>query len=479
MKLILICMAAALGLSAPSSADAERPDIDTDTIDNFIVSAMQKLHIPGAALGIVKGDQLLYQQGYGYAGPDKTPVTPQTSFVIGSVSKSFTALAVMQLADQGRIDLEAPVQQYLPWFRLADEAASSKLLVKHLLHQTSGLSTYDGQKSLTKGNQPIEQHLRSLGGTRLTEPVGSVFQYSNLNYDILGGIIESASGMSYKEYINKHIFIPLHMNNSFGSPDDVTNLLAAGYQPVFGFMLPTRQAEHQGTVPSGYLISSVEDMTNYMIAQLNKGDFRGVSVVSEQSAELMHRPAAPMWGDNFYAMGWTVNNNRIYHDGSTENTYSKIVLEGDYGIVLLTNSIDFFHIDSYDQLMEGVSRILHGNEPMVDIADPDQTYLVIGIIVLIALAYTARSVYTLITWRSRLTTTRLKLIMHALEVLLLNIVIPLIILLLVPKLLVPWSVIFVFLVGIGHFMFVIPVILLTVGAAKAVLLLLSIRKLEL
>ncbi|MCF2945138.1 serine hydrolase domain-containing protein [Paenibacillus tarimensis] len=464
-----------IGISAPVKASADHSDIDTGKIDDFIVTAMQRLDIPGAALGIVKGDQLIYQQGYGYAGPDNKPVTPQTSFVIGSVSKSFTALAIMQLVDQGKIDLEAPVQQYLPWFRLADEAASAQLLVKHLLHQTSGLSTYDGQKSLAEGDRPIEQHLRSLSRTELTEPVGSVFQYSNLNYDILGGIIEAASGMSYAEYINKHIFIPLHMKHSHGSPDDVTSRLAAGYQPVFGFMLPTRQSGHQGTVPSGYLISSAEDMTNYLIAQLNKGRYGSISIVSEQSAELMHRPAAAMWGSQFYAMGWTVNKNRIYHDGSTENTYSKVILEGDYGIVLLINSIDFFHIDSYDQLMEGVSSIIQGSEPQVNIADPHKTYLIIGFIALIVLAYTARSVYTLLTWKSKFKPTGVKLVISGSEILLLNVVIPLVVLLTVPKLLVPWSVIFVFLVGIGHFMFVIPVILLAVGILKTVLILQSFR----
>lgn len=435
---------------------------------------MQKLNIPGAALGIVKGDQLMYRQGYGYAGPDKKPVTPQTSFVIGSLSKSFTALAVMQLVDQGKIDLEAPVQRYLPWFRLADEQAS-EITVKHLLHQTSGLATYDGQVSLTKGDRPLEQHLRSLSRTKLTEPVGEVFQYSNLNYDILGAIVQEVSGMKYSDYIEKNVFHPLTMENSHASPEDVSNHLATGYQPVFGFMLPTRQNDHQGTVPSGYLISSAEDMSKYLIAQRNEGRFGNISIVSERSAELMHRPAAAMWADNFYGMGWTVNKERIFHDGSTENTYSKMIIEGEYGIVLLVNSIDFFHIDSYDQLIEGVNHILHGKTPAAHIADPDKIYLIIGIVALVAIAYVARAVYLAITWKSRGKKTKLKLVLSTLEILLMNISIPLIVLLLVPKLLVPWSVIFVFLVGLGHFMFYVPVILLMIGIINIGLILQSIR----
>ncbi|MDU5950957.1 MAG: serine hydrolase domain-containing protein, partial [Paenibacillus macerans] len=142
LKTLLLTMAAALIVCAiPLKAGAESDEIDKEQIDAFMQDSMKKLQIPGASLAIVKGDQVLFQNGYGISGPDRTPVTAQTPFVIGSVSKSFTALAVMQLADAGKIDLEAPVRQYLPWFRVADEAASAQIRVKHLLHQTSGIST--------------------------------------------------------------------------------------------------------------------------------------------------------------------------------------------------------------------------------------------------------------------------------------------------------------------------------------------------
>ncbi|WP_426449272.1 serine hydrolase domain-containing protein [Paenibacillus sp. S-38] len=465
------------GISEPAAVRAESASIDTAKIDNLMDTAMTRLRIPGASLGIVvKGDQLIYQKGYGIAGPENNPVTPQTSFVIGSVSKSFTAMAIMQLVDQGKIDLESPVQNYLPWFQVADAEASQKIAVKHLLHQTSGLSTYDGQASLTKGNKPIEQHIRELSRTQLTEPVGTVFQYSNLNYDILGGIIEAVSGMTYAEYIEKNIFRPLSMDHSSASPQGSSNL-ASGYQPVFGFMLPTKQLNHEGTVPSGYLISSAEDMSKYLIAQMNHGRFQNKTIVSEQSAALMHQPAAAMWGDQFYAMGWAVdkNINMIYHDGSTENTYSKMIIDGDYGVILLINSVDFFHIDSYDQLMVGVNSILHGKEPSINIANPTKTYLIIGFVALAIIGYIVYSVYGIFVWKSKFKSTKLKLVFHVSEILLINLSIPIMILLFLPKLVVPWSVIFVFLVGLGHFMFFVPMILLVLGVMKTILLTKSIR----
>lgn len=315
------------GLYPPTELRAQSNEIefDTEKLDSFVISSMERLNIPGAAIAIVKDDQAVYLNGYGISGPDKESVTPQTPFVLGSTSKSFTALAVMQLVEEGKIELEAPVQRYLPWFRVADEEASKEISVKHLLYQTSGLSTYSGQVSLTKGNKSLEEHIRSLEDTALTEPVGSVFQYSNANYDILGAVIQEVSQMPYTEYVKQSIYKPLDMRYSYTSPEEGKNDgLATGYQPVFGFMVPTKQLKHQGTVPSGYLISSSEDMSKYLIAHMNGGRYGNAALLSEQSVDQLHEPVAAMWGNSFYAMGWTVENNKLYHDGSTENTYSKL-----------------------------------------------------------------------------------------------------------------------------------------------------------
>src|SRR5512147_865422 len=110
-----------------------------EAIDHYIEQQMQHLHIPGAALAIVEGDQIVHLRGFGLACPNGAAPTPQTPFFIGSLTKSFTALAVMQLVEAGKVELDAPVQRYLPWFRVADLQASSQMTVRHLLNQTSGL----------------------------------------------------------------------------------------------------------------------------------------------------------------------------------------------------------------------------------------------------------------------------------------------------------------------------------------------------
>jgi CubicO group peptidase (beta-lactamase class C family) len=106
-------------------------------IDAYVESQMRRLHIPGASLAIVEGDRIVYLRGFGRARPAGEIPTPQTPFFIGSLTKSITALAVMQLVEAGKIELDAPVQRYLPWFRVADPQASAQMTVRHLLNQTS------------------------------------------------------------------------------------------------------------------------------------------------------------------------------------------------------------------------------------------------------------------------------------------------------------------------------------------------------
>src|SRR5437763_10799686 len=130
----------ALGVSPlPAQAFSQRQTPDFARIDRYVTAQMQEAHIPGLALGVVHGDHIVHLRGFGVANPAGQPVTPQTPFILGSLSKSFTAVAIMQLIEAGKMELDAPVQRYLPWFRVANRNASAQIRVYHLLHQTSGL----------------------------------------------------------------------------------------------------------------------------------------------------------------------------------------------------------------------------------------------------------------------------------------------------------------------------------------------------
>src|ERR1043166_8009094 len=139
----ILCLGLALiafGVTFATAAAASQTDSQFSAVDGFIEAEMRTLNIPGLALGIVHADQIVHLRGFGIADPTGRAVTAQTPFVLGSTSQAFTALAVMQLVEQGKIDLDAPVQRYLAWFQLADAGTSPRVTIRNLLHHTSGLS---------------------------------------------------------------------------------------------------------------------------------------------------------------------------------------------------------------------------------------------------------------------------------------------------------------------------------------------------
>jgi CubicO group peptidase (beta-lactamase class C family) len=368
-------------LGLPFDGLTNRRDEGFAAIDAYIDGQIRELRIPGLALGIVQGDQIVHLKGFGVADPSGRPVTPQTPFMIGSVTKSFTALAIMQLVEQGKVELDAPVQRYLPAFRVADEAASAQITVRHLLNQTSGLSRATGnqfQASRDMRADVLERQVRSLSTAQLTEPVGVAFQYSNANWWPLGLIIQTVSGQPYNVYIQQHILAPLEMRQSFTSVADAQKQgLAMGYRYWFGRYLPAdpQDAGHYpGMLPQGGVISSAEDMAHYLIAYLNQGRYNGKPILSPAGMAEVQRPAIPVGtsADTFYAMGLDVGATNgvptVSHDGSMFNFHANLVLipEDSWGIILLENAEnipDEFGPQRLQGIAAGVTSLLMGRQP--------------------------------------------------------------------------------------------------------------------
>src|SRR5882724_6858193 len=130
-----------------STTNNQETDTLIVTIDKYIQDKMRRTHLPGLAIGIIRHGKVIFLQGYGSAGAGRA-VAPQTPFIIGSLSKSITALAIMQLVEQGLLDLDTSIQHYIPWFRVADKEASTRITVRHTLTHTSGLSRYAGRELL-------------------------------------------------------------------------------------------------------------------------------------------------------------------------------------------------------------------------------------------------------------------------------------------------------------------------------------------
>lgn len=312
---------------------------------------MKTYKIPGIALGIVKDDSVIYLKGYGFADDNGRRVTPQTPFLLASVTKSFTALGIMQLVEEGKIDLDSPVQKYLPWFRVADLNASSKITVRHLLHQTSGFSTIDGRKKYADsdmGEDVLENYIRSLKESKLIAPPGQKFEYSNINYGILGLIIQKVTGESYENYIQKKIFSPLNMQHSYTSLEDAREGgVSRGYYPFFGIPAIYDKPLSRAVIPWGGIYSSAEDMTHYLIAHLDQGVYIDQEILSPNGIAELHAPGKI----SNYAMGWGIFPNykpnietytAIAHEGGGPffHSYVLLVPEKKFGMVLLINTDD-------------------------------------------------------------------------------------------------------------------------------------------
>jgi len=376
MLATVVYLAYPLAIAASGSRAVAAPDFAA--IDKFVEAEMEVQHIPGLALGIVQGDQIVHLKGFGVTDPSGRAVTPQTPFIIGSLSKSFTALAMMQLVETGQVELDAPVQRYLPWFRVADEQASAQITVRHLLNQTGGLSNKTGKSFQGSGDtsdSALEQTVRQLSSAQLTQPVGATHQYSTVNYSVLGLIVQTITGQTYESYIQESIFDPLEMHHSFTSQAEAQPQgLAAGYHYWFGLPVAVDLPYNRGLVPAGYLISSAEDMAHYLIAQLNNGRYEGTPLLPAAGMAETHRPAVPTAeAETFYGMGWFVGPVNgvpaIYHQGETFNFHANMILHPDseWGVVVLMNAEnsldDFTGRSRMASIATGVSTLLAGQQP--------------------------------------------------------------------------------------------------------------------
>lgn len=356
---------------AVPTQDFPLPQVDQDRIDTYIQSRMEVASIPGLALGIVQGNQIVYLKGYGIADPNGRSVTPQTPFILGSTSKSFTALAIMQLVEAGKIDLDAPVTAYLPWFRTSDAAASAQITVRNLLNQNSGLPTYDGRLGLWDNSQSdmaLENGIRELSSINLNHPAGEAYEYANENYDTLGLIVQTVSGISYEDYIRSAIFAPLQMRHSAAALSDPAVVdIATGYRYWFHWPIPFDAPYPRNMTPAGFLISSAEDMTHYLSAQLNGGRYDNTQILSPQGIDILHMPGSKISASKSYGMGWEIQgqpgSTKIWHNGDLSNFHSNMLLLPDQhiGIVILINIQEYYNNAAINMPIEGVASILLGN----------------------------------------------------------------------------------------------------------------------
>jgi CubicO group peptidase (beta-lactamase class C family) len=349
-----------------------------DAIDDYVEGQMHRLNIPGVSLAIIEGDKIVHQRGFGRARPGGEAPTPQMPFFIGSLTKSITALAVMQLVKAGKVELDASVQRYLPWFRVADPQASAQMTVRHLLNQTSSLPLLPSEVAMADFDDSpdaTERQVRALASLKLTRPVGSEVEYSNTNYNVLGLIVEAASGESYADYIQQHIFDPLEMRHSYTSKAAAQrDGLAMGYRHWFSLPFPApAMPVPVGSLPSGQLISCAEDMAHYLIAHLNGGHYGDVQILSAAGIDELHCGVKEFvfWGipAGKYGMGWfdiDMGQTKTYsHSGNVPDfsAFMAIVPEQKRGLVLLLNADPYGLPVVTEEVGMNLTALLAGQQP--------------------------------------------------------------------------------------------------------------------
>ncbi|RTZ57653.1 class A beta-lactamase-related serine hydrolase [Bacillus sp. SAJ1] len=373
---------------------------DFSKVDAYIAREMKRQHLPGLALGIVKGDRILYLKGYGQADSSGRLVTPDTPFGLGSIGKSITATAVLQLAENGKIDLDAPIKRYIP----TKYKGAEFITIRQLLNQTSGFSQISTfSNSLASINDPDQDALEKnamsyakkfLKDTKQTE---HPYRYSNANYVLLGYIVQRVSGQSYGDYVKEHIFNPLSMHDSYVTFNEAAvHGLATPYRRIFGSNVPYDglYINIPGDAPAGYLYTSAKDMSHYLIAQINGGRFEDASVLSPEGIRLMQTEPVP----GTYAMGWMTGHIDglpvIGQPGGSigfqAQTY--IVPEQQLGVIVFANVLDAIdadwpntHIITTTRIASGVINLLN-EQPIGGLGlSISQKYLLVnGLIILLS-----------------------------------------------------------------------------------------------
>jgi CubicO group peptidase (beta-lactamase class C family) len=317
---------ALIQIAAPVVASSA-PSGGPSAVESAVAAIERQLDEMGVAQGayvVINGEQEQVA-GFGAASSD-------TPFVIGSVSKSVTALAILQLVEQGLVELDVPVTDYIDWFTTAD--STPFITIRHLLNQTSGLSTLDGSRDIFTPEISLEERVRAIENYEVVSEPGAAFNYSNLNYATLGLIIEEVSGLGYGEFVEEGIFAPLGMEHSYADFARArADGLAQGTITVFGVPVSLRPTAFPGIVPDGYLISTAADMALYARFQMGDGSFEGRRLISAENMALMHTPEAPSQGYehlDHYAMGWRTGSidgqALIGHDGNTFGFHANVAL---------------------------------------------------------------------------------------------------------------------------------------------------------
>ena len=309
-------------------------------LSSKIRELMKERGIPGVAIGVYNGGDVS-TQGYGVTNIDHPlPVDDDTLFQIGSITKTFVGTMTMMLVEEGKLDLDTPVQTYLPEFKVPDDEASSNATIRHLFTHTAGWVGDWFPSGIEQGSDCVEHYVKTMADDPQDMPLGESVSYNNAGYNLAGRILEVVTGKVFSDLIKEMIFEPLGMTDTYTLPwNMMTKRFASGHAPTEkGVEVSSPWFIGRSSGPAGGIVSSVKDMVKYIKFHL------GDSSLSKESLAALHTPQREFAPGHSIALTFWVDDTRsarsMGHGGGTVGQISllTIVPEHDYGMILVTNS---------------------------------------------------------------------------------------------------------------------------------------------
>ena len=338
------------------------------TLAPFIQSVMLSDELPGLAIGMVAGGETVYARGFGVQSVEtQEPVTMTTLFHMASISKPFSATALMQLAEKGQVQLDAPVVTYLPYFKLDDERCGG-ISVQHMLSHVSGMpdvEDYEWDRP-QYDDGALERYVRSLTSKKLLFEPGQEFAYSNMAFECLGDVIAKISGTTFDDYIKEHILDPAGMvESTFLKPAYLPKNWAAPHVFVLDRSAWGGYPYNRMHGPSSTLHSNALEMCNWAITNLQRGSFAGRQILDQSSYDVLWQPRVDASDGRQVGLSWFLEAYRgekcIQHGGGDTGfaTHFTLLPDKQAAVVVLCNMIPA----PVEELAHSALDILLGYQP--------------------------------------------------------------------------------------------------------------------
>ncbi|MDE3741261.1 serine hydrolase [Maribacter polysaccharolyticus] len=333
--------------------------VDLKALDDYFAKMVKDWDVPGASIGVVKDGELVFTGNYGVLEKGKKgKPDAQTLYAIASNSKAFTSAVIGMLVQEGKLDWDDKVRKYLPYFAMYDSWVSEHITIRDILSHRVGLGTFSGDNIWYKSNRTAEQIIERIQYVPQAYDFRAGYGYSNLMYITAGEIIKSVTGKSWGENVKERILEPLGMDRSIYSLKDLDGM--GNYaQPHArkddgNYVIPWVDWEYVGA--TGGLISSVEDISKWMIFNLNHGIHQGDTLLTKATRNMVWTPhnnfkvdhtAGNDFGRHFngYGLGWGLSDYhgymRVGHTGGYDGfiTAINLIPDENLGVVVLTNGV--------------------------------------------------------------------------------------------------------------------------------------------